>query len=177
MSQGKGWIIGSLVIGLLAVAILLVYGSLSGQVGASYYSVAGQLFKDNQDAKVLDSQRMSNDLLLMEIICICLLTFSAGLISAFLWNPLSPRPLTQFAPALVSAGVVAMAIDTYMLATWIDSVHIYMTVGTMDSRPFEPAIFPVMVLLMAVATFSCMIPAVAGGWLVVWKTQREDIEE
>ena len=165
MAFAVNWMLRSVIIGLLAGTFTYGLMMLAGSLDASYISVTGQLYSYSPPGTTFqtDDGAFSGGLFIMEAAGICLMAFTAGMTATLISRQSEKGLRTGMTPALIAGCIQALAINANVLLTWLHSVQVFSAGGTMYGRPFEPVIFPMLLVVMGAYTLACLGISVTGG--------------
>jgi len=152
-----------LIMGIIALALIYIFYSLTTAVVIKENSMFDHL--EGLGDRSFDLYRSQWDILLLVVFTSAVTMFAAGFISAAFVRSGSSSVGGRLKAALVTGIVPALAIDVYLLIRWYNDVQLFNRGGTIDGRPFEPMIPPVMLLIVALITAFCLGFSLAGGLL------------
>lgn len=153
----------SLVIGVIALALIYVFSTLWGSVAGKENSMFDRLheFKDYS----FDQYPGRRDIFTLILLTSVVIFFSCGFIAGTVARPGNASVAEWMKAPLVAACVPALAADIYLLIAWYNDVQLFKSTGMKDGRPFEPLVFPAIMLYLAVVTAFCIGISLAGGLL------------
>jgi hypothetical protein len=153
----------SLITGVAALVLIYVFSTLWGSLAAKDSSMPDSLYESGDHS--FDQYRGGHDIFILILFTSVVIFFSCGFIAGALARPGDTSVAEWMKAPLVAACVPALAVDVYLLIAWYNDVQLFHTTGMKDGRPFEPLVFPAIMLYLVMVSAFCVGISLGGGLL------------
>lgn len=162
MSMRFQLVIKPLIVGLIVMLLICYIFSIAFSISERENKMISKLdgYKDYN----FDYSLGSGDIVLLAAIGAIIALFAGGMAATLLSYPDRASLQKWLMPSVIVAITTILVVDGYMLITWSDSMQKWYQNPVDDlGRPFEPVIFPILILLILVYDGVCFAAAASGG--------------
>jgi glucan phosphoethanolaminetransferase (alkaline phosphatase superfamily) len=170
MNMHYGWIVKSVVIGLIVMLAICYLFSIAFSINQHEAQMMNKLSQYNDTT--FEHLRGSGDAAWLAALGSLVTLFAGGMAAVLLSRPDKPSTGSWLLSAAVVAVITILVIDGYMLISWNDSVQKWYK-NPVDElgRPYEPIFLPMLIFLILMVDMACFLASAAGGFIARGKRE------